>query len=104
MGIVLLNEAFQTGAQIAGASSPDWYFLAAIGAMASALVWLYKDTRADRKAYSEKLEKLIESSNESKNKQTASTDKLTEAIDRLNRDSDDRHNRMIQMIDSVKQR
>ena len=63
-----------------------WAIGVAITAMSSGMIWLYKDNKADRKAYSVKLETIIESSNKSKELNTLALQGLISAVDELRKD------------------
>lgn len=63
-----------------------WAAGAIITAMCSGIIWLYKDNKADRKAYSMKLESIIESSNSVKEKNTVAINGLIRAVDELRND------------------
>jgi hypothetical protein len=63
-----------------------WAVGIAISAMSGAVIWLYKDNKEDRKAYSEKLEKIIERSENSRELNNLALQGLTQAVDELRKD------------------
>ena len=72
-----------------------WAFGGAFTAITSGIIWLYKDNKEDRKAYSMKLESIIESSNKSKELNTLALQGLISAVDELRKDlREDRINKM----------
>lgn len=75
----------------------QWAIGCAIGIITSicgGIVWLYKDNKADRKAYSMKLESIIESSNKEKELNTLALHGLINAVEELRKDlREDRMNR-----------
>jgi hypothetical protein len=60
-------------------------FSAIVGAMVSGFVIMYRDTRAERRDYFERLERLVEKNNEVISKHTIQTERLVEVVDRSER-------------------
>ena len=89
-----MTEALLAG--ISGGSFFDWFLGAVVtivGAITSALVYLYKDNKADRKTYSDNLERMIaksdaviERSSQSREQQSLALQGLTKAIEELRSD------------------
>lgn len=93
---LLQNPAFPAAVQSTSEVVIDRaYIISAIVGLVSAIVYLYLSNEKNTKRYTDKMEQLIQDGNEAKHK-------LSESIDRLNRDSDDRHRRLIDMLERGK--
>lgn len=54
-------------------------------AMSAAFVVMYRDSRAERKEYFDRIEKLVEKTNDVISRNTAQTERLVEVVDRNER-------------------
>lgn len=73
-----------------------WCLGGVITSVVGGIVWLYKDNKEDRKAYSMKLETIIESSNKAKELNTVALHGLINAVDELRKDiREDRMSRKV---------
>lgn len=100
--LILLSEAFATSAQSSQASVNDrWYLIVVATALSGALVYMFKRYEQMNGKFNEERERtftqmqhLLQESNEAKNK-------LSGAIETLNRDSEERHRSTMRMLDQI---
>lgn len=63
-----------------------WAVSIIVASMSTAVIYLYKDNKEDRKTYSDKLEKIIERSDASRELNNLALQGLTQAVEELRKD------------------
>jgi hypothetical protein len=109
LNLLLLNEAFQVGAQPGHEEvSNIGYYIAAIMALGAALAYLFKRYEAVTERFNEERERtfkeiggMIREATGAIKESAEAKNRLSSSIDNLNRDSQDRHRATMQMLEHI---